>query len=518
MASLTKNYTDKKLLGQVYTPHHIVKKILDNVDYQGFNILGKTIIDPACGDGQFLIEVVRRIIQVSPKLDLKKNLACVYGWDVDAQAIEKCKENLNQLLDNQRITIDWNIQKFDWQIAPQNAIRKIKRDLFYNPDPQEFDFVVGNPPYIRIQHLELADRKYIQQYYDFCKSGSTDMYIAFFELCLDLLRKTGICGLITPNTFLYTETAKAMRNYFAPNYKVKQITLLKQITNYGTIQLFDNATTYSAITIFSKQSNESFIYEQVVDNQSIKLRHIRAGEIAGKPIWQLSTQENIHLKGKRLGEICSIHVGITTLADKAFIFSKKDKYLNISILFSKLTQKEEKIESALLKPIIKGSTFKKGDSIKEYVLFPYQKDKNGKYQIIPEKELKEKYPLAYQYLKSIKTELDKRDNGNPNPVAWYAFGRNQSLDTGFGKKIIFSPMNKEPNFIFSDNEEATIYSGYFIKYQGDTSKIERLLAQLNSLRMKDFVAISSRDFRGGYKAYNKKIIENFIVDMDELAG
>jgi adenine-specific DNA-methyltransferase len=516
MASLTKKYTSQKLSGQVYTPYSIVKKILDNVDYQGDKILGKTIIDPACGDGQFLMEIVKRIIQYSDKEDLAQNLSCVYGWDIDEQAIEKCIQNLNQLIDNEEIAINWNVKAIDWKVVAENALKKIKRSLFDPNTHQEFDFVVGNPPYIRIQHLALKERKYIQQYYDFCKSGSTDIYLAFFELCLDLLTENGVCGLITPNTFLYTETAKAMRSHFAQNHQVKHITLLRQITNYGTIQLFENATTYSAITIFSKKPNDSFVYEQAINKEKIERRKIYAEEIANKPIWQLSIQENQVTTGKRLGEICNIHVGITTLCDKAYIFTNAIAGRHHFTVYSKLLGKNTKLETAILKPIIKGSTYKNGDLIQEYILFPYQKDENGKYQVIPEYKLQNDFPNAYKYLKSIKSELDKRDNGASNAVAWYAFGRNQGLDTGFGQKIIFSPMNKEPNFIFSDNEEATIYSGYFIKYKGDTNKIEKLLQQLNSDRMKDFIAVSSRDFRGGYKAYNKKIVENFVIDVEAL--
>jgi hypothetical protein len=142
-------------------------------------------------------------------------------------------------------------------------------------------------------------------------------------------------------------------------------------------------------------------------------------------------------------------------------------------------------------------------------LFPY-KNINGKHQIISENELKALFPLAYSYLSSVKPELDKRDNGKPNPVAWYAFGRSQGLDTSFGEKIIFSPMNYRPNFIFYENPETTFYSGYCIKKINGYS-IERLLLQLNSDRMDKFVSMSARDFRGGWKAYNKKIIENFEV-------
>ena len=69
-------------------------------------------------------------------------------------------------------------------------------------------------------------------------------------------------------------------------------------------------------------------------------------------------------------------------------------------------------------------------------------------------------------------------------------------------------MNKEPNFILSEYEDATFYSGYCIKYEGD---YEYLLKQLNSKRMKEYIQITARDFRGGWKAYNKKIVQEFII-------
>lgn len=161
-----------------------------------------------------------------------------------------------------------------------------------------------------------------------------------------------------------------------------------------------------------------------------------------------------------------------------------------------------------MKPIVKGSTLKSSDDeIKEYIIFPYQKI-NGKNQIISENILQEKFPLCYDYLISVKNELAKRDNGKPIKP-WYAFGRSQGLNTSFGKKIIFSPMNKTPKFIFYENEESTIYSGYYIKYNGDYNF---LLNKLNSAEMQQFIERSSRDFRGGWKAYNKKVIEEFVIN------
>ena len=352
--------------------------------------------------------------------------------------------------------------------------------------------------------MESEQRQYIQKNYDFCKSGSTDIYIAFYELCINLLSKNGICGLITPNTFLFTETARPLRQYFAANKN------LVQITNYGDIQLFDDATTYSAITIFNNKKNQNFKFQKAVSENTFEERVVDFSELK-EPFWQLTTENSEKIKGKKLKEICNIHVGITTLCDSAYIFPIEELDENFVLANTKL-QGKVKIERNILKPIVKGSKLKHSEEkIKEYVLFPY-KQQNGKHTIIPETELKDNYPLAYKYLLSVKPELDKRDNGVPNSVAWYAFGRSQGLDTSFGEKIIFSPMNDKPNFVYYPNPECTFYSGYCIKKINGFS-IEKLMLQLNSDRMDKFVSMSSRDFRGGWKAYNKKIVENFEMQI-----
>lgn len=495
MASLTKIYDQQKTLGQVYTPAFIVNKMLDDIGFVGSEILGKTILDPACGDGRFLCEVARRIIAISDKESLAKNLEKIYGWDIDNEAITYCLENLNALLKDENISVKWNVY------TTNSILKHEKKSLFSAEESQKFDFIVGNPPYIRIQHLEEGQRQYIQQNYEFCKSGSTDIYIAFFELCYHLLAEKGICTLITPNTYFYTETAKSLREFFA-----KQKNII-QITNYGDIQLFNNATTYSAIIIFDKEKRVSFYFQKAESETTFSEKVISSDDLNGN--WQLSTEEKQNIKGKKLGDIANIHVGITTLCDKAYIFSFEEVDENYIIAKTKL-KGEVKLEKGILKPIVKASTLKRSDEkIKEYVLFPYQKV-NGKIQIIPENELKEKYPFAYAYLLSVKEELDKRDNGKPNPVTWYAFGRSQGLETSFGKKILFSPMNSKPNFILYENEDCTFYSGYCIKLNGYTEKV---LPQLNSERMQQFMSVSSRDFRGGWKAYNKKIVEKFEVEI-----
>ncbi len=494
MASLSRSYDQKKLLGQVYTPSFIVQKILDGSGIDSLDCLGKSILDPACGDGRFLVEVVRRIVIFSPKSDLENNLSEVHGWDIDQDALDLCRNYLNKEIESTGVQVNWNLVKKDALKATDSE--------------QKFDFIVGNPPYIRIQHLPEKQRIFLQENYRFCRSGSTDTYVAFFELADKLLESSGVCGFITPNSYFFSETARPLRQYF------QELKNLRLITNYGSVRIFDKTGTYSAITIFGKKTRESFKYEQGGFDFEYASRDISFAELRKNDLWQLSVISPVVQQGKRLGDICQISVGVTTLSDKLYLFKIKEHISDKLVRVLSKAGEEIEIEGVLLKLIVKASRLKAShEAISEYILFPYQKNKAGKHVIIPENLLKKDYPLAYAYLLKQKPNLDKRDNGKSNAVAWYAFGRAQGLDTSFGKKIIFSPMNKAPKFILHKNEEATIYSGYFIKYDGD---YEKLVTQLNSTAMADYMAVAGRDFRGGWKGYTKKIVANFRLDDPEL--
>lgn len=489
MASQTRTYQKKKLLGQVYTPFHIVDKILLDSGFYNADLSSCKILDPACGDGRFLVPVAAHILKTASRENVVEQLQNLEGWDIDPDAIESCRKNLDELIKPFEMEVNWNLHQLD-------ALKQFH-------SKKQFEFIFGNPPYIRIQHLPEKQRKYIQKRYSFCSSGSTDSFLAFFQLSAKLLSRNGICGFITPNSYFTSESGKQLRSYFHASQQ------LIKITNYAAFPVFENASTYTAITIFGKVHQHEFWFEQCLDRDfNYQKRKISYTELSGQNQWNLSVHVADPENGIRLGEICRISVGITTLADGCFFFTIREEIDGIVYAQSK-NGIFAHLEKNLLKPVIKGSRLKNPDEpVTEYVLFPYSKDDAGKHRIIAENILAEKFPYAYAYLLKVKPALERRDNGKPNAVAWYAFGRAQALDTSFGRKIIFSPMNLYPNFVLYENPDVLVYSGYFIKYDGN---YEALLSQLNSRRMADFIAVAGRDFQGGYKGYNKKILENFII-------
>jgi len=493
--------TQKKTNGIIYTPQWVVNLILDNIEYKN-NIYDKKIIDPSCGEGSFLIIVVKRFLKdcIEHNLSTDKIRELlhdnIFGFDIDKTAVAKCKSHLNDIIQ------EYGIDKVKWNVLSIDSLDKNKVRQYFN----SFDYVVGNPPYVRIQHLGKERRERIQKDWSFCRSGSTDMYIAFFEIGLNLLNETGKLGYITPNTYFKTKTAKTLRYYLM---KKK---IIKKIIDFNYYQVFDDATTYSAITILDKGWGEDKSYyfikghkESIKYVDEIKLSNIDCNRwiLASNDV--LKKIKEIETRGIPLGKIAKIHVGITTLADDFYIF--KDPIIEGDKATIKLKDgRVFTIEKDILKPIVKASILKSpNEEQNRWIIFPYKKI-YGKHTIIPESELRDLYPYTYKYFLAIKDRLLLRDKGKKNPVAWYAFGRSQGLDTTWGRKILVSPLSLHPNFIVWEKEEYTFYAGYCIKFNGD---LHWLAKQLNSKDMEFYIKYVSRDYQNGYKSYAKSFISNF---------
>jgi len=497
-----KKITYKKLNGIVYTPKWIVNLILDNLNYKD-NIETKKIIDPSCGEGAFLEIAVDRFIKsaLNNKLaikEIKKLLEQnIYGWDIDKRALDVCKITLDKIANK------YNINNVNWNLINIDSLDKdsIKDYLGL------YDFVVGNPPYIRIQNLEKEKRVYIQKNWELCKKGSTDIFIAFFELGFHLLNGNGLLGYITPNTYLKTSTGKSLRLFLKNK--------LRLLINFNHYQIFENATTYSLITILSKKNKKGkfSLYEgndkkevEFIDNIDTRSLNNDNWILTSSPI--LKRIKEIETRGIPLGKIARIHVGIATLADNYYIFENPILKEDCAVIRT-IDGRSFEIEKEMLKPIVKVSVLKNSNEEQNrYIIFPYKKV-NEKHSIIPEEELRGKYPLAYRYFTEIKDILLSRDKGKLNSVTWYAFGRSQGLDTSFGKKILTSPMNLKPNFIVWEKEEYTFFSGYCIKYNGN---LYELAKSLNSEDMKFYINHVSRNYQNNYKSYSKTFIQNFGIN------
>jgi type I restriction-modification system DNA methylase subunit len=88
MASQTRTYEKKKLLGQVYTPFHIVDKILKDSGFYSTDLTGKQILDPACGDGRFLVPIANISLKTLHLEDFKP-IRCKFMGGISTKRLLK---------------------------------------------------------------------------------------------------------------------------------------------------------------------------------------------------------------------------------------------------------------------------------------------------------------------------------------------------------------------------------------------------------------------------------------------
>ena len=145
------------------------------------------------------------------------------------------------------------------------------------------------------------------------------------------------------------------------------------------------------------------------------------------------------------------------------------------------------------------------DPVDREIICPYR---DGK--LIPESDFKSSCPRAYRYLRRHRSRLLERDKGEFNPEKWHGHGREVSIVSGFGEKILASALNLLPNFQYCPDANALFHSGCCIKPHRNVDAT-RLIDELNSERMRQYIEIMSKPYRNGWYSHAKTFIMDFPV-------
>lgn len=92
MSGVERDKLRTKATGEIFTPTPLVQEILNQLDPELFTDSTKMFLDPTCGDGQFLGEVVIRKMEGGSTLE--QALSTTYGVDLMQDNVDLCKERL----------------------------------------------------------------------------------------------------------------------------------------------------------------------------------------------------------------------------------------------------------------------------------------------------------------------------------------------------------------------------------------------------------------------------------------
>ena len=331
-------HKERKILGEFYTPKSIVRYILDAMGYKDSNnIQPKKLIDISCGSGSFIILAIRVLIsscfksfnrhdfsEILPEearnivLRIKEN---IYGIDVNPLACILCQINIHfELFELMKIIKNKNKS---YHLPMFNIINS--NSLAKN-DTEQYDYVVGNPPYLFIRDIPKDQKQIIKKGNFNTNNGQYDYYQIFIELGIRLLRSKGILGYIVPDSLLALSNRSILRRYIYNNTKIREI--------YNIGPQFEDPIVSNIILVLEKESD---VQERERNSIKIKFSNQEQREISQNSLKEWDYKFLIHLSDEDIYIINHLNNKFPKLKD----LIKKDDFKILLSRGIELTKKGE---------------------------------------------------------------------------------------------------------------------------------------------------------------------------------
>jgi type I restriction-modification system DNA methylase subunit len=502
-----------------YTPPFLSRTIVEN-SLRNINLESDRlkILDPACGSSEFLIEVLKQLIELNYQGTVE-----IFGWDISETAINTSRF----LLTYEKRTI-WN-DRLDFNL------NLVEDSLLENWD-DNFDLILMNPPFSSWDLLNTKENKEaVRQALGKSFIGKKpNQASAFFYKALNHLNENGVIGCVIPSSILTLDSYSKLRT---DTKDLVDIKLLGKLGNF----IFEDALTDVSFIIGKKPKtnhiptiiwtrNEKGVAQEalrdlrksIYNNQvTLDKPNFSIYQPISFPIlkesWSPISIKNHNLfksierfvvekRLSRVIDIFNVKQGIRTGNNKAFKISIEE--------YSNLPEQEKEF----FRPSTENDSFSNGKlQITSYVWYPYNDDG---IQIRTEEEFAEKVPSFYEKISNYKIELSNRarkDDSNwwylSEHRAWLRKPSLKLISAEFGNSGSFG-LDKDGSFVVErgnawiPKKELTINDYYFY------------LALFNSTFYDNLLSIYSKQLAGGKwydlgKKYTKNIpIPN--VQMDEV--
>jgi adenine-specific DNA-methyltransferase len=201
---MVKRMEERKLRGGYYTPHEITKFISE----WAITSTKESILEPSCGDGNFIEASIQRLKKIG--LDTKKIKNNILGIELMKEEADKTKKRVEALDVNSNCII--NSDFFSYILKNKS---------------KKFDVIIGNPPFIRYQnfpevHRDLAIK--MMRELGFKPNKLTNIWLPFLVISSSLLSKNGKLGMVIPAELFSVKYASETRVYLSKFFE--RITLV----------------------------------------------------------------------------------------------------------------------------------------------------------------------------------------------------------------------------------------------------------------------------------------------------
>lgn len=194
-----RDLSHRKQTGAYYTPEKTVNTLISNLK-KCVNTQNKTLCDPCCGTGNFLIGLVGNGVEI-------ENL---YGQDIDEISILITRINMF-LLDN-TLTKEQLYSQF------------VCGDTLSNTFSRKFSVVLGNPPWG--YDFSKEETAYLTTNYITAKNKGMESYDLFIEKGMSMLEESGYLAYVLPEAILSVNSHQQARELIVKNTAFKFVSYL----------------------------------------------------------------------------------------------------------------------------------------------------------------------------------------------------------------------------------------------------------------------------------------------------
>jgi hypothetical protein len=411
------------------------------------------ILDPGCGRGALIDGVIRWCQKHNIPLPR------IVGIDSNPRFVRQTKEKFSRF----------------------PAVTIVEQD-FLSLRSNLYDYIIGNPPYVSITGLSEQERSAFRARYATAR-GRFDLYLLFFERALDCLKPGGRLVFITPEKFMYVETALPLR-------LMLQKVLLEEI-HLVDEDVFGSLVTYPTITTVTNSPRPGITRIVTRDGRE-QDADLRGDGSSWIPFLNGGVDKT--LTSHTLKDICvRISCGVATGADSVFV---------VKTLGSQLKR--------FAYPTIAGYEINPHDhglTPRHFLLMPYRQNGN----LLGEKELGDLGDYLHEPARREK--LLKRTCAARKP--WYSFHESPPLQEILRPKILCKDITQTPFFVIDEiGELVPRHSVYYIVPK-DPSRIHEIAKYLNSQTAKSWLVAHSQRVANNYLRLQSHVLKQLPIP-DEL--
>lgn len=482
--------------GAIFTRREVVEFMLDLVGYDVRAPLHEMrALEPSFGNGDFLIPMIERLLTAwqAANGSLPELARALRGVELHQASFEATRERIAATLAEAGLgKADVEAISHEWLIHDDYLLVDIEHG---------FDFVVGNPPYIRQEMIaDALMAEYRSRYrtiYD-----RADLYIPFIERSLRLLNKQGQLSFICADRWMKNRYGGPLRALVSQDFHLKAY-----VDMVDTPAFHSNVVAYPAVTVITREKGTvtRMAYRPAIEAQALAslAEGLRSqtppvvssgvreavGVTSGSEPWILDSSDQLDLL-RRLEETyptieeagCKVGIGVATGADKAFIGYFED--LDV--------EEDRKLPLAMTRDIHSGEVAWRGYG----VINPF--DDDGK--LVP----LAKYPKLARYLEARREQIAGRHVAQKAPANWYRTIDRIYPQLASETKLLIPDIKGEAHIVY---EGGRLYPHHNLYYITSAEwDLHALQAVLKSGIARLFVATYSTKMRGGYLRFQAQYL------------